>query len=106
MRYVRGQCTVEGWSGASFGQDDGGRSHTGILLVIAGGAVSWQSSRQTPTDVDCTSEIIAAVDNMVLARALAPLWAEMCRQDLRWSHPVTHRGRDTSDSERDIFMKP
>ncbi|CAE7900457.1 unnamed protein product [Symbiodinium microadriaticum] len=78
-----------GWSDASFGQDDGGRSHTGILLVIAGGAVSWHSSRQTLTALSTAeSEIIAAVDNMVLARALAPLWAEMCRQDLRWSQCI------------------
>ena len=89
LRYARSRCTVEGWSDASFGQDDGGRSHTGILLVIAGGAVSWHSSRQTLTALSTAeSEIIAAVDNMVLARALTPLWAEMCRQDLRWSQGI------------------
>ena len=89
LRYARSRCTVEGWSDASFGQDDGGRSHTGILLVIAGGAVSWHSSRQTLTTLSTAeSEIIAAVDNMVLARALTPLWAEMCRQDLRWSQCI------------------
>ncbi|CAE7797449.1 unnamed protein product [Symbiodinium necroappetens] len=76
LRYARSRCTVEGWSDASFGQDDGGRSHTGILLVIAGGAVSWHSSRQTLTALSpAESEIIAAVDNMVLARALAELGA-------------------------------
>ncbi|CAE7253940.1 unnamed protein product [Symbiodinium microadriaticum] len=76
LRYARSRCTVEGWSDASFGQDDGGRSHTGILLVTAGGAVSWHSSRQTLTALSpAESEIIAAVDNMVLARALAELGA-------------------------------
>ena len=70
LRYARSRCTVEGWSDASFGQDDGGRSHTGILLVIAGGAVSWHSvygSRQTLTALSTAeSEIIAAVDNMAI----------------------------------------
>ena len=51
--------------------------------------MSWHSSRQTLTALSTAeSEIIAAVDNMVLARALAPLWAEMCRQDLRWSQCI------------------
>ena len=89
LRFTRSQLTVEGWSDASFGQDDGSRSQSGIMLIVAGGVVSWHSSRQTLTALSTAeSEIIAAVDSMVLARAIAPLWAELCRSDLLWSQCV------------------
>ena len=102
LRYARSRCTVEGWSDASFGQDDGGRSHTGILLVIAGGAVSWHSSRQTLTALSTAeSEIIAAVDNMVLAESIdSPLGGDVSARSAVESghrqfcmHPAAYHSR-------------
>ena len=77
---------MESWSDASFGQDDGSRSQTGALLILAGGLVSWHSTRQTITALSTAeSEIISAVESMTLGRAVSPIWAELCRADLQWS---------------------
>ncbi|OLP84376.1 Retrovirus-related Pol polyprotein from transposon TNT 1-94 [Symbiodinium microadriaticum] len=88
-RYNRKKITMETWSDASFGQDDGGRSQHGILLVLAGGVVSWHSSKQTLTaQSTAESELIAAVEAMTLGRALGPVWMELCREPLLWSANV------------------
>ena len=89
LRYNRKKITMETWSDASFGQDDGGRSQHGILLVLAGGVVSWHSSKQTLTaQSTAESELIAAVEAMKLGRALGPVWMELCREPLLWSANV------------------
>ena len=86
LRYPRSMISVESWSDASFGQDDGSRSQSGVLLILAGGLVSWHSSRQTITALSTAeSEVIAAVETMTLGRAVSPTWAELCRSDLHWS---------------------
>ena len=75
LRYNRKKITMETWSDASFGQDDGGRSQHGVLLVLAGGVVSWHSSKQTLTaQSTAEAELIAAVEGMTLGRALGPVW--------------------------------
>ncbi|CAE7938766.1 TY5A [Symbiodinium sp. KB8] len=89
LRYNRKKITMETWSDASFGQDDSGRSQHGILLVLAGGVVSWHSSKQTLTaQSTAESELIAAVEAMTLGRALGPVWMELCREPLLWSANV------------------
>ena len=48
--------------------------------------MGWHSARQTLTALSTAeSEIIAAVDSTVHARAISPLWSELCRSDLLWS---------------------
>ena len=89
LRYNRKKITMETWSDASFGQDDGGRSQHGVLLVLAGGVVSWHSSKQTLTaQSTAEAELIAAVEGMTLGRALGPVWMELCRESLLWSANV------------------
>ena len=89
LRYNRKKITMETWSDASFGQDDGDRSQHGVLLVLAGGVVSWHSSKQTLTaQSTAEAELIAAVEGMTLGRALGPVWMELCRESLLWSANV------------------
>ena len=84
LRYHRDQDVVESWSDASFGQADG-RSHSGVALVLAGGLVSWHSSRQSLVCLSTAeSEMVAAVESMTLARALSPIWIELIQMEPRW----------------------
>ena len=84
LRYQRDQDVVESWSDASFGQADG-RSHSGVALVLAGGLVSWHSSRQSLVCLSTAeSEMVAAVESMTLGRALSPIWIELTQLEPRW----------------------
>ena len=84
LRYPRDQDVVESWSDASFGQADG-RSHSGVSLVLAGGLVSWHSSRQSLVCLSTAeSEMVAAVESMTLGRALSPIWIELIQMEARW----------------------
>ena len=86
LRFPRTVAAIESWSDASFGQDDGHRSQSGILLVIAGGLIAWHSHRQSLTALSTAeSEMISAVDSMTLARALSPIWIELCKVRVQWS---------------------
>ena len=81
LRFPRTVAAIESWSDASFGQDDGHRSQSGILLVVAGGLIAWHSHRQSITALSTAeSEMISAVDSMTLARALSPI----CQYGLRY----------------------
>ena len=83
LRYQRDQNVVESWSDASFGQADG-RSHSGVALVLAGGLVSWHSSRQSLVCLSTAeSEMVAAFESMTLGRALSPIWIELTRMEPR-----------------------
>ena len=80
LRFPRTVAAIESWSDASFGQDDGHRSQSGILLVIAGGLIAWHSHRQSLKALSTAeSEMISAVGSMTLARALSPIWIELCK---------------------------
>ena len=84
LRFSRGLSVVESWSDASFAQADE-RSQSGIALVVAGGLISWHSSRQGLVSLSTAeSEMISAVESLTLARALVPIWAELTKVDLNW----------------------
>ena len=91
LRFPRTVAAIESWSDASFGQDDGHRSQGGILLVIAGGLIAWHSHRQSLTALSTAeSEMISAVDSMTLAKALSPIWLELCKVRVQRSLNVDH----------------
>ena len=84
LRFSRTSSVVESWSDASFAQSDE-RSHSGIALVLAGGLVSWHSSKQSLVSLSTAeSEMISAVESLTMARALAPIWNELVRVNLNW----------------------
>ena len=93
LRYPRSITSIESWSDASFAAEvstsDGCRSQTGIILVVAGAPVSWHSHRQSLTALSTAeAEMIAAVDGMVLSRAISPIWLELIQQGCTWTHYV------------------
>ena len=84
LRYQRDQDVVESWSDASFRQADG-RSQLGVALVLAGGLVSWHSSRHSLVCLSTAeSEMVSVVESMTLGRALSPIWIELTQCEPRW----------------------
>ena len=55
-------------------------------MLLRGGLIAWHSHRQSLTALSTAeSEMISAVDSMALARALSPIWIELCKVRVQWS---------------------
>ena len=91
LRITRSIRTIESWSDASFGIDEG-RSQSGIAVIVAGGTVAWLSLRQPfATLSTAESELIAAVESLTLTQSLMPLWKEIVRQEIEWTSLVDNQ---------------
>ena len=56
-----------------------------MVLVLAGGLVSWHSSCQSFMCLSTAeSEMVAAVESMTLGRALSSIWIELTQLEPRW----------------------